>query len=147
MVEVVEDSRIAHPPEVVWKALSDFGAISRWAPKVDHSSLTTDRAEDVGTTRRVQVGRTALLERVTGWEPTRRLSYEIDGLPPVVRSATNTWELAASGDDTKVTLTSHIDAGHRPPQQLIARVVGRAMAKASREMLAGLQQHLEENPT
>lgn len=147
MVEVVEAFAIERAPDVVWAALADLGAISRWAPNVEHSCLTTEQRNGTGTVRRVQVGRTALLERVTEWEPTRRLSYEIEGLPPVVRSATNTWELFPWGGGTQVTLTSHIDAGPRLPQQLIARVVGRASAKASRQMLAGLRRHLEENPT
>ncbi|NNE12873.1 MAG: SRPBCC family protein [Ilumatobacter sp.] len=143
MVEVVEESRIARPADAVWATLADFDGIARWAPNVDHSSLTTAQAEGVGAVRRVQVGRNALLERVTGWEPGQQLAYQIDGLPPVVRSVTNTWELTSTGDDTSVSLTTRIDAGSRPPQQLVARVVGRAMAKASRQMLAGLQHHVE----
>ncbi len=144
MAEIAETTSIARSPDHVWAALADFGGIGRWAPNVDHSCLTTERCEGVGTTRRVQAGRNALLERVVEWEPGARLAYRIEGLPPVVRSVTSTWRLDGAGSATTVTLTSVVDAGPRPPQQLIARVVGRSVAKASREMLAGLRNHLEE---
>lgn len=144
MAAAVETIRIARPPEVVWAKLADFGAISRWAPNVDHSSSATARSDDVGAVRRVQVGRNAFLERVVEWVPEERLAYSIEGLPPVVRSVTNTWQLEGSGPATTVTLTSRIDAGPRPPQQVVARLVGRVLARASRQMLAGLKTHLEE---
>lgn len=144
MAEVVETISIARSPDRVWAALADFGGIGRWAPNVDHSCLTTERPDGVGTARRVQVGRSALLERVVEWEPGERLAYSIEGLPPVVRSVTNTWRVEGDGSATTVTLASTVDAGPRPPQQLIARIVGKGLAKASREMLAGLRIHLEE---
>lgn len=147
MADIVETTSIARPPGEVWDALAQFGDIAHWAPNVDHSCLTTHESEGVGTVRRVQVGRTALLERVEEWEPGERLAYRIEGLPPVVRSVTNTWHLEAAGASTIVTLTSIVDTGPRPPQQLIARIVGKGLGKASREMLAGLRTHLEEGAT
>lgn len=145
MAEVVEESSIARSSDAVWAVLADFGAISRWAPNVDHSCVATEQADGVGAVRRVQVGRNAFLERVVAWEPGHELGYSIEGLPPVVRSVTNTWTLEGSGASTTVTLTSRVDAGPRPPQQLIARIAGKGLAKASREMLAGLTSHLEED--
>ena len=144
MVEIVEQSEVARPPDLVWEVLADFGAISRWAPNVNHSCLTTDQKTGVGATRRVQVGRNALLESVVGWEPGHQLAYTIEGLPPVLRSVTNEWEIGGSARSTRVTLTSHIDAGVRPPQELVARIVGLVMARASRQMLAGLKSDVEE---
>jgi hypothetical protein len=63
----------------------------------------------------------------------------------VVKSATNEWRLAvdpAGSGFTIVTLTTHVDCGPRPPQQLIARLVARGLARASDVMLAGLANHL-----
>mgnify|MGYP001820356679 FL=1 len=144
MVEIVEQTSIARPAAEVWAALADFGAISRWAPNVDHSCLMAEQRDGVGAVRRVQVGRNALLERIVVWEPGERLAYEIEGLPPVIRSVTNTWHLAGSDSSTSVALTSTVDAGPRPPQKLIARVVGRGLGSASRQMLSGFKRHLEE---
>lgn len=144
MPEIAETTTIARPPGDVWAVLADFGAISRWAPNVDHSCLITEQADQIGAVRRVQVGRAALLERVVEWSPGERLSYTIHGLPPVIREATNTWTLAESDASTIVTVTSRIDAGPRPPQQLIARLANKGLARASRQMLAGLTSHVQE---
>jgi uncharacterized protein YndB with AHSA1/START domain len=144
VAEVVEGVSIACPRADVWAVLAEFDGISGWAPNVDHSCLTTIAADGVGATRRIQTGRTTVLETVTEWEPQRRLAYTISGLPPVVRSVTNAWRLDARGDTTDVTLTSTVDAGPRPPQQLVARIVCRVLAKASRQMLGGLERHLGE---
>ena len=146
MADIEESATIAASSDRVWVVLSDFGAIASWASNVDHSCLTTARREGVGAVRRVQVGRNALLEEVVEWEPGERLAYSIEGLPSVVRSVVNTWTLVADGDSTTVTLTSRIDAGPRPPQQLVARAIGKGLAKASRQMLDGLTAAMEAQP-
>lgn len=143
MTTVEREGVIGAPVDRVWDVLGDFGAIASWAPNVDHSCLLTDRSDGVGAVRRIQTGRTTLREAVETWEPSASLSYRIIGLPPVVRSVTNTWRLDGSGDSTTVTLTSEIDCGPRPPQQVIARVVGRRLAAASEEMIAGLTERCE----
>ncbi|MFK8023946.1 MAG: SRPBCC family protein [Ilumatobacter sp.] len=143
MAEITETITVNRPSTQVWSLVADFGAIAEWAPNVAHSSLTTEQSTGIGAVRRVQVGRNALLEEVTEWEPHAQLAYSIRGFPPVVRSAINTWRLSAVDDGTEVSLTSNVDAGGRPPQQLVARIIGRVMAKASREMLGGLKDQLE----
>lgn len=146
MTEIEEVTDIARSAEDVWTVLADFGAIGRWASNVEHSCLTTEQLDGIGAVRRVQVGRNALLERIVDWEPGERLSYTIDGLPPIVRSVVNTWTLDGDGHSTTVTLQTSVDSGPRPPQQVAARVFGKVMAKASVEMLAGLKAHLEGAP-
>jgi hypothetical protein len=74
------------------------------------------------------------------------LRYAITGLPPIIRSVTNTWSIESYGDATTATLTTEIDAGPRPPQQGIAKVVGRKLGQASDEMLAGLATHFAPSP-
>lgn len=143
MTTVERTGLIAAPIEAVWEVLGDFAAISAWAPGVDHSCLMTEQRDGVGTVRRVQTGRTTLLETVELWEPVATLSYRITGLPPVIRGVTNTWRLGASGDSTLVVLSTTVDAGPRPPQQVIARVAGRRLAAASEQMIAGLTDHFE----
>ncbi len=147
MTVVARSGSIAARPHDVWAVLADFGAISSWAPNVDHSCLLTDQAAGVGTARRIQTGRTTLVETVAVWTaPTVDspgvLSYSLTGLPRVIRSVTNTWHLSLRGDATIVTLTSTVDAGPRPPQKGIARIVSRRLASASDEMIAGLTSHI-----
>jgi uncharacterized protein YndB with AHSA1/START domain len=130
------------PPEEVWAVLADFDHISRWAPDVDHSSPLTSQTEGIGTVRRVQVGRTVLVERVTEWDPPRALAYDLEGLPPVVGGATNRWVLRPDGAGTDVTLTSTVDPGARPAGRLVAPLVARKLAKAGEGLVAGLANDL-----
>lgn len=138
------------PVETVWALLADFGAISSWAGNVDHSCIlqTPDHADAddmVGATRRIQTGRTTLVERVTSWEPTASLAYDIEGLPPVLGRVSNRWDLLP--DDplaTIVTLTTTVDTGARPHQRLVAAVASRLMARQSDVMLDGLRRRVQD---
>lgn len=138
MVEIARSRHVDASVQELWALLLDFGDISRWAPNVDHSCLMTNQAEGIGATRRIQAGRVVVVERVSSWEPEAQLAYTIEGLPPIVRSLTNTWRLQDHGDHTDVSLTATVDAGPRPPQQLIARGIGRRLASTNEQMLDGL---------
>jgi ribosome-associated toxin RatA of RatAB toxin-antitoxin module len=148
MTTVTRTAVLPATPDEVWAVLADFESISSWADFVDHSSLLTEQTEDVGMTRRIQMGRTTVVETVTSWDPGVTLSYEITGLPPVIRSVTNTWRLGASGEDTMAWVETHIRTGPRPPQKAIAKAVGKRLANSSVEMLEGLNAHfLEKRPS
>ena len=141
MISETRSADLDAPPSRVWAVLSDFGAISAWAPNVDHSCLMSDQTEGLGTVRRVQAGRVTVTERVTCWETPSELSYAIEGLP-LVKSASNTWTVEPRGAGTLVSLTTRVDAGPRPPQRLFARVFARGMARSSKVMIAGLTERL-----
>ena len=137
---------LAAEPQAVWKVLADFGALSSWARNVDHSCLLEhgDDGVGVGTSRRVQVGRNTLVERVTDVIPGSTLAYDIEGLPHRVRRVANNWALepAAQGFTT-VTLTSTVEIGNNPAAHIAERAVCRLMAKQSEAMLAGLAQRVD----
>ena len=148
MTTVTRTAVLPATPEEVWAVLADFESISSWAGFVDHSSLLTEQTEGVGMTRRIQTGRTTVVETVSVWEPGVTLSYEITGLPPVIRSVTNTWRLGASGEDTMAWIETRIRTGPRPPQKAIAKAVSKRLANSSVEMLEGLNAHfLEKRPS
>ncbi len=142
MSSVTRAITIDAPPDAVWTVLADFGAIAEWAPNVDHSSPMTDPSTGVGAARRVQVGRLTLVERVVAWEPPTSLAYELEGLPPVVSGATNTWTIEPAAGGSTVTLTTRVEPGPRPPHRLAAKLVARKLAGASDELLAGLEHHV-----
>ncbi len=144
MAEALRTLEMPAPVGEVWAALDDFGAISAWAPDVDHSCLLTDPPDgtEVGVVRRVQLGRMTLLERIVDRDPPSLLAYRLEGLPPLVRSALTRWELEPVGSRTRTTLTFTIDAGSRPPQRAVAAVLARRMGRAADGMLAGLADHL-----
>ena len=147
MARVERTTRVATPASEVWAVLADFAAISTWAPNVEHSCLLTAQTAGVGAVRRVQTGRAALRETVTVWEPERELSYSIAGLPSIIKSVTNTWQLSPAGDGTddgtELSLVSEIAVGPRPPHRVAGHIVGRMLGSASDVMLEGLTQHLE----
>lgn len=143
MAEHREERHVAAPPAAVWNVLADFERIAEWADDVDHSSLMTADSEGAGTTRRVQAGGQVVLERVTEWEPDQRLAYEFVGLPPVLSSMSNTWEISPDGDGSRVTLTANVQPGPRPPMRLAARAIARRVGAINGRLLDGLAREAE----
>ena len=144
VAHVSRSRTIRAQPQAIWDVLADFGAVSSWVPGADHSCLLDAGPGDpvVGTARRVQVGRNALVERLIEFDPPTALAYSIEGLPPRLGALANRWTLRPVGDATAVTITSTI-AGSGPLAAVVGRIVGRAMIKSSDAMLAGLAQRCE----
>ncbi|CAB4529821.1 unannotated protein [freshwater metagenome] len=145
MTEIIKTCQIAASPAQVWHQLADFGAISTWAKGVDHSALTTSQTGGIGAARRIQAGRLALIETVTVWQPEQELAYTLQGLPPVVKSVTNTWKLTAAAGGTAVSLTTSIDPGSTPRGKIAARILGLILGRASHRMLEGLETIVRSN--
>jgi hypothetical protein len=139
VIEVIRSADLSAPPGGVWAVLGEFGAISGWADNVDHSCLMSDQAEGIGAVRRIQTGRTTVVERVVTWEPPSILTYSLEGLPPIVKSATNTWVVEATPTGSHLSLISRVDAGPGPAQRIVATAIGRKLARTSDVMLAGLK--------
>jgi hypothetical protein len=148
---ISRDRTIPASPQAIWDVLVDFGALSSWADDVDHSCILNHGPDGAlpGTTRRVQVGRNVLVERITQADQPMTadqpatLAYDIEGLPRRLRHVANRWTLRPSGPATVVTVTSTVDIGTNPLAREVERIVCRYMAKLSDSMLAGLTQHLE----
>lgn len=134
---------VAAPVDMVWDLLAGFADISGWATSVSQSSLLTAGPPGPGTVRRVQVGRAALRETITAWEPGRTLAYDIAGLPAIVTAASNTWTLAPDGAGTSVTLTGRVETRGGP---LVARLVARQLGKAGDDLTGSLAAHLRSHP-
>ncbi|WP_436792583.1 SRPBCC family protein [Actinospongicola halichondriae] len=152
MTDITRTGVIPAELDAVWAVLTDFGAISTWAANVDHSCILSrpERADDdgsslvVGLSRRVQVGRNVIVEKICAVEAPTSLAYDLHGLPPRLRTVRNRWELVADGRaSTRASLTTTVEIGPRPPQRVAERVVCRVLSKQSDVMLAGLATHLE----
>lgn len=147
MAQISRSRTVAAPPEAVWAVLADFGAISAWAANVDHSCLLEHGPDGPapGMSRRVQVGRDALVERITEIIAPVTLAYDIEGLPRRLRRVANRWTLSpsAAGGGTDVTLTSTVEIGDNPVAGLAERAMCRFMSKQSDVMLAGLAARVE----
>lgn len=148
MATLSRQRTVAAAPRAVWSVLADFGSISAWAPGVDHSCLLEHGADAtaVGTTRRVQVGRDTLVERITESGTPHVLGYDIEGLPRRLRRVANRWTLAPAGNGTLVTLTSTVDIGANPIARVAEHALCRWLARQSDPMLAGLAAQAEVLP-
>ena len=137
---------IAAGPQAIWDVLADFGAISSWADFVDHSCLLEHSTDGgaVGLSRRVQLGRQTLVERITDFDPPRALGYDVEGLPRLLRHLHSSWTLRPiAGGFTEVTLTNTVTIGSNPAQRLAERMFGRAVVKQLDALLAGLARKVE----
>ncbi|WP_096370245.1 SRPBCC family protein [Mycobacterium ulcerans] len=146
MADISRSRTIVAEPQAIWNVLADFGALSTWADGIDHSCVLNEGpdGEPVGTTRRVQVGRNTLVERITAFDPPTSLAYDIEGLPNRLRKVANHWRLRRSGNATIVDLTSTVEVGTGRLAQMAERVALRVLAKQSDAMLAGLASRLEK---
>lgn len=136
--------QIAAKKSKVWTTLADFPAIVTWAPNVDHSTATTVAHSGIGAVRRVQSGRITLLETIVDWQPEAQLGYTLGGLPTIAGSIVTTWRLVEKADGTHVTVTSAIHPRPNPLGRIVARALERQLAKAAKQMLTGLANHVEE---
>jgi hypothetical protein len=135
---------VAAQPQAVWAVLADFGSISAWAANIDHSCILEQRDEPLGTTRRVQIGRNALVETITEFDAGHALAYHVDGLPKQVRRFTNRWSLRPCDHGTVITLTSKIEIGSGPMHKITEQALCRMQSRQSDIMLAGLAHRLEK---
>ncbi len=147
MASISRTRTVAAPAAAVWDVLADFGSISSWADNVDHSCLLQhgDDPAAVGTTRRVQVGRDTLVERITDSSAPTSLRYAIEGLPRQLGRVANRWTVTPFGESTAVTLTTTVDIADNPLGRIAEKAACRFMARQSDTMLAGLAQRVEES--
>ena len=144
---------VAAAPRAVWDVLADFGSISSWAGNVDHSCVLEHGVDGspLGMSRRVQVGRNTLVERITAFTPPGSngpsvLGYDIEGLPRRLRRLTNRWDVRPAGDGrTEATVTSTVEIGDNLLARAVENIVCRAMAKQSEAMLTGLAHEVEDS--
>ncbi|MCB1264233.1 MAG: SRPBCC family protein [Mycobacterium sp.] len=137
---------IAASPRAVWDVLADFGAISSWAPNVDHSCILEHGPDGpVGTSRRVQAGRYTLVERITECTAPEALAYDIEGLPRQLGRVSNRWAVSGFGKSTAVRLTTTVEIGSNPLAHVAELAACRIMAKQSDVMLGGLAARLGGN--
>jgi hypothetical protein len=146
VAEIRRTRAVAADPPMIWDVLADFGAVSSWADFVDHSCLLSPAGQPVGigTTRRVQLGRSTMVERITDCDPPHTLGYDIEGLPPLVRHLHSRWTLRPIARGlTEVTLTNAVTIGSNPVQRLAECLFGRGSVNRLDQLLDGLAKQLE----
>ena len=140
MRTVIRSTHMPAPPPAVWEVLADLDAISAWAEFVDHATVLTEQTEGVGAVRRIQAGRNVIRERMTAWEPPSLLAYEFEGLPSIIRAASNTWVIQPVADGSLVSLISRVDAGGGQLGRLVSSAGVRLLGRTSNDLLAGVKE-------
>jgi len=146
MSQLTRQVKINAPKEKTWEVLADWGAVSKWAPTITESHITTDAKRGVGAIRscdHTQMGN--IEEEVVAWEEGTSLSYDvIKGLPMPMKSLNNIWSVSGEGADSIVTLTMDFGMKFGPLGALMAALaVRRMMNKEMGLTLAGLKQYVE----
>jgi len=102
-VEVERSARIAAPPERVFAILADHEAMSEWLPvrEVVRRRPGEPDPNGLGAVRVVRGAGLAVEERITAFEPPRRLEYRLLAGAPV-RDHRGEVRLEPDGDGTRV---------------------------------------------
>lgn len=135
------------PRDKVWAVVADIGRIAEWAPTITRSHVIGEPTVGIGARRYCRhklMG--GLEEEVIAWQDRRLLKLAVTkGMPPPVRGAVGTYELADTrSGSTVLSFTLDVDLGWG--------VVGRAMRPLMAVMLrrdmvlglAGLKQYVEQ---
>ncbi|MEO9221050.1 MAG: SRPBCC family protein [Mycobacteriaceae bacterium] len=117
---------VSADPQRVWAEVADHEGMAQWTPswaplpKVTLESAGSPDRNGVGAVRRlVMVPGPPIRERITGFEPGKRLTYEaLSGVP--ARNYTGDITLTPSGTGTRIEWTIAFDPAF-PGAQLVLR--------------------------
>lgn len=148
MVELSRARTVAAPTARVWELLTDFGGLARWADGIDHCCVLrdTDSPPRVGSQRRVQIGRNAVLETISEFAPPLVLGYRIDGVPQGF-SAASRWVLHPHDSTTVVTVTCSVSSTAPLIGPVAERMLARQLAQRSEALLQCLARATERIPS
>ncbi|MEL6106528.1 MAG: SRPBCC family protein [Planctomycetota bacterium] len=141
---------ISATPERVWSILGrDFGGLEKWASAIQTAELT--KLANGGTQRHCQTSMGVVKESVTIYdEAAKELAYQvIDGLPSVVSTATNHWDVVSSGEGGSiVTMQLHLEMHPNTPASVAASVRDGllGMTRGIGEELAYFANHGQPHP-
>ena len=139
MQEIDVGARSSAPPERVWALLADARSWPRWAP---FDEATVEDGEGLGELRRFQAGRRTTRERVTVFEPPRRLGYElVSGIP--IRDYNAEVTLTPEADGTAIRWRSSFRAKIPGTGALARRQLQRFIERTAE----GLAREAEQAPS
>ncbi|MEM8776759.1 MAG: SRPBCC family protein [Pseudomonadota bacterium] len=89
MAEVIVQSTVNAPPELVWKSWDDFGNIAKFNPNLASSYLLGNQPTGKGATRQCNLidGKNHIRERIVEYVENERMVLEIyDGTMPLKKA-------------------------------------------------------------
>ncbi len=143
-----ERTTIDAPRHAVWAALADIGTIAAWHPGLIGSHRTND-IDGVGGTRHCDISnKHSLTEQVVTFEPATAITFRITGSTLPFKSADIAFTLTDSPQHarTEVTVCPTYALRYGPIGRILnALAVRRSYRAGMRDLLEGLQHHVEQH--
>ena len=128
MLKLTASACIDAPVERVWGVLSELTAIQYWVGAIQHS-YCPGQQRGVGAVRICELRQARIEETILEWNEGHSFKYRGVGAP-MIATATNSWSVAAHGDQTLVTSVAEAT--------LKGGVLGRALELLAKPMFARL---------
>lgn len=148
MSTFTERTTIDAPRQDVWAALADIGAIASWNPGLI-GSRRTNGIDGVGGARHCDIStKHSLTEHVVEFEPGTAITFRITDSTLPFETADIAFALTDSGirDRTEVTVSPTYTLKYGPFGRILDTVAVRRTYRAGmRELLEGLERHVERN--
>ena len=125
MLHVNATIEIDAPSNEVWRRLAKLDDVQNFVESVTKSYYSSEQTEGVGAERTCEVrGFGTLQERITQWDDGDSLTYAVEGMPKVVRSARSHWSLQAiTPEKTRVVVQSTMETNYGIFGSLMAKYV------------------------
>jgi carbon monoxide dehydrogenase subunit G len=123
MLQINATTEIDAPANEVWRKIAKLDEVQHYVESVTKSYYSSEQTEGVGAERTCEVqGFGTLQEKIVQWDEGESLTYTVDGMPRVIRSAQSHWAVEAiTPFKTRISVQSTIETRYG--------VLGAAMAK------------------
>ena len=145
MATITARTTVDATPERVWEVLSDFGGISKAAPHITGSALTSEQTQGVGTSRHCDFAMPGMAteETITDWRDGEGYDIEVKmrGMP--MRKTHARFDIDEVDGAALLTATVEYALPFGPIGRAMNRVVGGKMTDLWSGMLAGYKERAE----
>jgi uncharacterized protein YndB with AHSA1/START domain len=138
------ESTVSASNGAVWEVLGDFGTEHRWTKCLDRCTRDTDVVR-VGTIRTCTLptplmGRTAVREQLTEYEPGTALAYRLKGPAGPFASASSRWSPTSRSDGgTIVTVEGFFTARSRAAEIVVWPLARPMLRRLTRRVIGELE--------
>ena len=147
MAQVSVTRTVAAPLDKLWTSWDDYGNIARFNPNLNASYLTGTKQETGdGATRQCDLadGKTYLRERITGYQPHRRLDIDIYESNMPIKNVSAVFDFRSLGPErSEVTMTMRFTPPMAPIGYLMLPMMRPQLRKAMAALLDGNKAYVE----